>query len=699
MRLVPLALGWLMLATSALIPACGSSDDEAAAPVAESELERRVTELLGKMTLEEKIDQMHGSGLGPVADLWRTPDVERLGLPGLAMVDGPRGVRAGKATTFPVGMARGATWDPELETRVGEAMGLETKAKGGNVLLAPTINVLRHPAWGRAQETYGEDTHLLGVMGTAFVKGAQKHVMASVKHFAANSIEDTRFDVDVRMDERTLREVYLPHFEHVVREARPASVMSAYNLVNGHYCSENPHLLRDVLKRDWAFDGFVESDWVFGTRTTTPAALAGLDIEMPAGVWFSFRLVDAVHAGEVPMSVIDEAARRVIRKKLEFRVDARESVSPDVVESAEHRALTREVAERSFVLLKNEQQALPLVAPASLVVVGTLASQTNLGDRGSSNSVPSSAVSPLAGIQARAGGIPVTHVPGSDMVGAPPLTTAEEAQVKAASAAVVVVGLTTMDEGERLGGDSGGGDRKTLSLSPQHEALILAVAKLNPRTIVVMEGGSAIVVRPWVDAVSALLMIWYPGQEGGTALGRVLFGDVSPSGRLPLSFPREPAQLPPFDNVSKQVDYGYLHGYRWLEAQQLAPEFPFGFGLSYTTFTYANLRVGAAELPSDGATTVSVDVTNAGTRASDEVVHLFAGAQGSAIPRAPRDLRGFARVQLAPGETRTVTLPLLARDLAYWSVEKGAWVVEPINYALEVGPPGARLATTLHVTP
>jgi beta-glucosidase len=331
------------------------------------------------MTLEEKVDQMHGSSLAAVDDLFLTPDNARLGIPGFRMVDGPRGVRAGRATAFPVAMARGASFDPELERRVGRAIGREAAARGANVILAPTINILRHPAWGRAQETYGEDTTHIGAMGVAFIEGAQEHVLASAKHFACNSIEDTRFDVDVTIDERTLREVYLPHFRRAVVDAKVGSVMSAYNQVNGHYASENAHLIRDILKGEWAFDGFVESDWVFGTRSTVAAANAGLDIEMPAATYFGPWLVEAVQAGEVDEAVIDEAATRVVRKKVELGASMTPQLDPDVIESAEHLALAREAARAGMVLLKNEG-ALPLArAAGTLVVVGELATVAEPG--------------------------------------------------------------------------------------------------------------------------------------------------------------------------------------------------------------------------------------------------------------------------------------------------------------------------------
>ena len=310
-------------------------------------------------------------------------------------------------------MARGATWSPDLERRIGEVIGLETAARGGNVILAPAINILRHPAWGRAQETYGEDVHHLTRMGVAFIEGAQQHVIASAKHFAANSIEDTRFDVNVTVDERSLREIYLPHFEAAVREARVGSVMSAYNKVNGLYCAENPGLLTEILRDDWKFTGFVESDWILGTRSTVGSALAGLDIEMPQAAYYNEDLVAAVESGEVPEEVIDEHVRRIVRTKLRFKLDAPADVSADVIDSPAHRDLTLEVARKSIVLLKNDG-TLPLDRSSlgSVVVVGELANSENTGDVGSSNTSPPYVVTPFEGIENRAGSVTVHHVPG-----------------------------------------------------------------------------------------------------------------------------------------------------------------------------------------------------------------------------------------------------------------------------------------------
>jgi beta-glucosidase len=639
-------------------------------------VERRVDDLLAQMTLDEKIEQMHGSGFSD--GMWRTPANERLGLPGFGMLDGPRGVSllAGEATSFPVAAARGATWDPALEERVGEAIGAEMRAKGASVLLAPTLNLLRHPRWGRAQETYGEDPLQIGRMGVGFIRGAQRHVVATAKHYALNSIEDTRLVVDVRVDERTLREIYLPHFRMAVQEGHVGAVMAAYNKVNGQYCAENYHLLHEILKDDWGFPGFVMSDWFVGTRSTLISAWAGLDVEMPVPVYYGDPLEASVEGGAVPPWVVDEAVRRILRTMLCFRLDSDPPVpAPDVVQSPAHLDLALEVARKSIVLLRNAGATLPLDGVASLAVVGDQADTPSLGDTGSSVVTPSFAISPLEGIRARARGTTVTHVAG------PPLAADDRTAVAAADAAIVFVSLGSADEGE---GSRESGDRFGLGLAPEQDALIAEVAALNPRTVVVLEGGSAITM-PWLDDVGAVLMAWYPGQLGGEALGDILFGDVNPSGRLPVSFPRAEADLPPFDNRNIRVPYGYFHGYRWLDRRGVAPLFPFGFGLSYTTFAYTNLVLSSATLPTDGRLTMTVDVTNTGGMAGDTVVQLYVGARGSRVERARRELRDFARVHLDPGETRTVALGVAAADLAYWDRSRSAWVVEPIVYEVRVG--------------
>jgi beta-glucosidase len=517
----------------------------------------------------------------------------------------------------------------------------------------------------------------------------QQHVLADAKHFAANSIEDTRFGVDVLVDERSLREVYLPHFREAVQQAHVGSVMAAYNQVNGQYCAENPHLLTDVLRTDWDFQSFVVSDWVLAVRSTVPSVDAGTDIEMPTGHYYGTPLVADVAAGMVPLTTIDQAVRRILRAQLCFRLDSDPPrADASQIETPAHLDVALATARESLVLLRNEHGALPLDRSTvhSIAVVGSLAADANLGDHGSSWVVPTSAVAPLDGIRSSAGAVTVTYIPG------PALSAQDEAAIAAADAAVVVAGLTFADEGEMH-------DRVSLGLPNGQDDLIAAVGALNPRTVVVLEGGSAITM-PWVENVAAVLMAWYPGERGGTAIADVLFGDVNPSGKVPVTFPVAEADLPPFDNVSSQVTYGYLHGYRWVDERGTAPLFPFGFGLSYTTFRYANLRLDASSVSSRGRVLVTADVTNTGDVAGDEVAQLYVGYHGSRVERAVRDLKGFARVHLEPGETRAATFTVRAADLAFWDVATGGWTVEPIEYQVEVGSSSRdlQLAGTFRVT-
>jgi len=659
-----------------------------------SEVEARIDALLPRMTLAEKVDQMHGRGdTGSINGLWYTPDNDRLGIPGFHMVDGPRGVSrgTGHATAFPVAMARGATWDPTLEQRVGDAIGEEVRAKGGSVVLAPVTAVLRHPLWGRAQETYGEDPLAIGRMGVGFIRGAQQHVIASVKHFALNSIEDSRYKVNVVVDERTLREIYLPHFRMAVQQAQVGSLMSAYNKVNGQYCAENSHLLHDILKGEWGFQGFVESDWYVGTRSTVPSALAGLDIEMPAPIFYGKPLVMAVGAGDVPEANIDDAVRRILRAKFCNRLDTNPPVvDPTRIESAAHTSLALDVARQAIVLLKNENAVLPLDRThlRSIAVVGPLADVKNIGDNGTGGSSavdPSYVITALQGIQNRAGEVTVTPVTNTA------LTDGDRATITAADAVIVVAGLTGTDEGED-------NDRKLLSLPGDQEQLIADVSGLNAKTVVVLEGGSAITVEPWVDGVAAIAMAWYPGQEGGNAIADVLFGAVNPSAKLPITFVRSANDLPPFPNHASEVTYGYYHGYRLLDHNGIEPRFAFGFGLSYTTYEYANLKVAQRTLSATDTLHVSADVTNTGGRVGDEIVQLYIGYQGSRVDRPVKDLRGIAKVRLAPGETQTVSIDVPVKNLAFYDVAASTWEVEPITYTVSVGPSSQDLPLRASIT-
>ncbi|MFI5366254.1 MAG: glycoside hydrolase family 3 C-terminal domain-containing protein [Candidatus Binatia bacterium] len=647
-------------------------------------VEARVEDLLARMRLEEKVGQMHGVTVADIQDMNSTPDNARLGIPGFHMIDGMRGVSitTGAATTFPVGSARGATFDPDLEAQVGEAVGAEARAKGNNMLLAPTINLLRHPRWGRAQETYGEDPLHVGLMAAGFIHGVQQNVIASAKHFALNSIEDTRMTVNVTVDERTLREVYLPHFKRAV-DAGVGSIMCAYDKVNGVNSCQNTHLLRDILDGDWGFDGFVESDWLTATHTTVASALAGLDVEMPIVRFFGQPLIGALNSGAVPVSVIDDAVRRILRAKFRFGIfDGKPPLDPaTVVESPAHTALARAVEREGIVLLKNAGNVLPLARATThrVAVVGTLADTVNLGDTGSSDARGSYTITSLAGIQVHAGPVEVTNL-ARDTLSADDLN-----QIAAADAAVVVVGLTAADEGEGQQPGSTVGDRTSLDLSADQQQLVLDVASRNPRTIVVLEGGSAIIVEPFVDQVAAMLMAWYPGMEGGNAIAEVLFGDADPSGKLDVTVPRSADQLPPFIDDQNQVEYDYYHGYRYVDKNNLDPRYPFGFGLSYTSFVLRNLRLAASTVAPNGQVRASVDVQNTGMIAGDEVVQLYVGYKGSRVDRPVRELKAFQRVSLAPGETKTVSLAFAAADLTFWDVTTNAFVVEPISYVVQVG--------------
>ena len=699
------------------------ADLQTAETLAPSEIEERAKALRDQLSLDEKISLMHGQlslwpGIaamtapgGYSSRFWVAGELVRLGIPGIRFTDGPRGVILDGGTTFPVSMARGATWDADLEERVGDAIGREIRALGGNYFGGVCINLLRHPAWGRAQETYGEDPCHLGALGAALTRGVQRHVMACAKHFALNSMENARFKVDVTIDPRALHEVYLPHFKRVVDQGL-ASVMSAYNSVNGEWCGQNWELLTGVLKTRWGFQGFVVTDFIFGMRDARKAALAGQDIEMPFGVLFARDLKGLVERGEVPLERVDDAALRILRQQVRFgQGRTPRDYGPEVVGCEAHRRLAREAAQKSIVLLKNDSGLLPLRNMRRLAVFGRLADAPNTGDGGSSNTRPAHVVTPLEGLRAALGGtVELAYDDGADLARA-------AATARGADAALVVVGYTHADEGEYIppdifaeflpsfpppdaqyaafakgaeGGamDTGmplGGDRERLSLSPRDEALIEAVSSANLRTIVAVMAGSAVIMESWAHRAPAILMLWYPGQEGGHAFADVITGKVNPSGKLPCAFPARAGDLPFFDRDATKITYDLWHGYRKLERDGAAPAFPFGFGLSYTTFEYAGLKLARDELRASDALEATVQVTNAGAVPGEEVVQLYVAAQGSRVERAPKELKAFARVALASGETRTVRLSVPASDLAFFDAATSEWVVEPIRYVAIVG--------------
>jgi len=679
-----------------------------------STTEEAAARLIDQMSQEELLSVLDGDV--PVRSMISLPAkikagpitggaVARLGIPGVRFADGPRGVVMGASTAFPVTMARGATWDPELEERVGLAMGREARAQGANYSGAICVNLLRHPAWGRAQECYGEDPVLTGRMGVALTRGLQRNVMGCVKHYALNSMEDARFKVDVRADDHALHEVYLPHFKAVV-DAGVDSVMSAYNSVNGEFAGENRVLLTDILREEWGFRGFVTSDWVFGVHDGLRSLEAGLDVEMPLRLQRARTLPKAIEQGRLSLDLVKTSVARVLSTTI-HRAVTRDPAEPDrgVVAGPEHRALAREVAVKGSVLLKNDPvdgaPLLPLPSTlSSLAVIGHLAAEANLGDHGSSLVHPPSTSSPLAGLREALPGVRVEHEQGADLGAA-------AAAARAADVAVVVVGMSHDDEGERVENDDigtldifgfplntrpvqwlmgrmaksksqfgRGGDRVSLTLHPRDEALVAEVAAANPRTVVVLIGGSAILVEAWREAVPAVLMGWYPGMEGGRALADVLTGVEEPGGRLPLAVPTNAQHLPHFDAAATTITYDSWWGQRKLDRDGRPAAFPFGFGLGYTSFEVELVDVSAAEETG----TATVTFRNTGDRSGSTVAQVYAA--DAAAARAVPQLVGFRRVQLAAGEEQTVEVdldltPTRQRDplTRRWAPRPGDWQV------------------------
>lgn len=654
------------------------------------EIEETAKRILSIMSLKEKARKMSGDqsmlhAIGMLIHYNKKPihagTIEQLNIPGIRFADGPRGLVPNNSTCFPVSMARGATWDKDLEERIGEAIGIEGKSQGANFFGGVCINLLRHPAWGRAQETYGEDPYLLGEMGTALMKGVQNHIMACAKHYACNSVENTRFKINVNIDERTLREVYLPHFKKCVKNG-VASIMSAYNRVNGKYCGHNEHLLRQILKEDWNFQGFVITDFVFGIRNGLKAIKAGVDIEMP----FKWKMrpkkiVKWVKQGEISEDLIDDSVLRILKQEIRFTKKTNpELYNKDKIASEKHTELALEAARKSMVLLKNEGNLLPLKKEdiEKIAVVGKLADIKNIGDKGSSRVYPPYVITPLQGIKKALGdSIEVIYDEGKS------LTKTKEIS-KDADIVVIVVGFTWKQEGESM--TFAGGDRDTLSLSEDDENLILTVSESCDKCIIVIEGGSAVIMERWREKVPAIIMAWYPGMEGGRAIADIILGNINPSGKLPIVFPKSSEQLPFFDSSTKKIEYGYYHGYKLMDKKDYDPTFPFGYGLSYNTYEYKNLRINKPKIKKGEKIEITVDITNKGDLNGDEIVQLYIGYENSLVDRPKKELKGFTRVNLEPQETKTVSLNLDSNDLTYYNIETKQWVVEQIKYFIYVGP-------------
>jgi beta-glucosidase len=669
----------------------------------EPEIVATIDAILREATLEEKVAMMSGRGFfkqfSESGNRWggnpyrAGGGCERLDVPALYFTDGPRGVARGNSTCFPCTMARGASFDADLERRIGEIMGIEARAQDCTLSGAVCMNLLRHPAWGRAQETYGEDPHHLGEMGAALAQGIQTHnVVATVKHFALNSMENARFKVDVIADERTMHEVYLPHFKRAL-DAGCATVMSAYNKLNGEYCGENRVLLTDILRTEWGFDGFVHSDWVFGVHKQYAAA-AGLDVENPEPLVFGEKLVAAVQSGAVEPQAIDQACKRILTVIYRFAAaeDPLPAYTADLVACDRHRAIALEAAEKSAVLLTNDG-ALPLKKEKvrKLAVLGRLASLVNTGDFGSSRVRPPYVVTPLEGLTRYLGEGAILTADETNLIAA-------RVAAKEADAAVVVVGYTAKEEGEfvpgdiSLGQDGGqpkddgpqrpiGGDRDSLELPPAQVELIKAAAESGTPVIVVVIAGSAVIAESWLGQASAILQTFYSGMEGGTALAKLLFGDISPSGKLPFTVAKSERDYPLFDKNADRIEYGYYHGYALFEREGRAPRFHFGHGLSYTRFAYRALKLRRTK----GAIEVTVSVSNEGATAADDVVQIYTSFPGIAADRPKKLLKAFARVTLAPGETKTIRREVPLQDLMWRDPATHSWKLESGRHTFHAG--------------
>lgn len=631
---------------------------------------------------------------------------KRLHIPPWVLSDGPRGARVmdqdiKSVTTFPVGMARGASWDIDLEERINEVIAAEMRANKVNYAATPCINLLRHPAWGRAQETYGEDPWLLGEFGVAAVKGIEsQQVMACPKHFALNSLDNSRFVVDVTLDERALREVYLPHFKKTIQVGKPASLMSAYNKVLGEYVANNKYLLNDILRDEWGFEGFVSSDWFQGTYDGIGSVKAGLDVEMPYQQVYKYKtLKKGIEEGEITEADIDKMVIRTLKTRLKYAFSDDEDKYPkEMISSDAHVALAKEAAEKSIVLIKNDG-VLPIEANKAkkVLVLGKISNMENTGDHASSNSTSLDIVTPFEGIRDINTGLGNKV----ELYDGPDVNIAAE-KAKEADQVIIVVGYTFEEEGEyinlqddmgksakagKLLGEKGiGGDRENLRLLPEDEALILKIAKSNKNVVVVYVGGSAINMNSWESEVSGIVFAWYSGMQGGAALANVLYGEVNPSGKLPFSIARNDEDYPYFNPYTLKIEYGYYHGYTLFDKKNIEVAYPFGYGLSYTTYSYDNLQVEETSLSKEGRLMASIDVSNQGEVAGEEIVQLYIGFKNSSVDRPVKLLRAFDKVSLTPGETKTVELDVAIEDLAWYNPELKEWKIEAMEYELYVGP-------------
>jgi beta-glucosidase-like glycosyl hydrolase len=668
----------------------------AQAPVPDSPvIEAKAHDMLAKLTLEQKIEL-----LGGIDNMFTRP-MPVIDLPRFKMSDASLGVRTwGPTTAYAGGVALAASWDPELARKIGESLGRDARARSVNFLLGPGVNIARSPLNGRNFEYLSEDPFLNSALVVPFIEGVQSQgVIATVKHYALNNSEYNRHNIDVQIDERTMREIYLPSFEAAVTQAHVDAVMDSYNLVNGAHSTQNDFLNLKVLKGEWGFQGVLMSDWD-ATYDGVAACNNGLDLEMPSPKFMNGKnLVPAVQSGEVKGATIDDHILRLLRTELRYGFTARPQFDPvDSTYSVADRAVALQGALESITLLKNDGHLLPLDAAKTrkIAIIGPDAYPAVTGGGGSSEAHAFEPVSILTGIANLLG--PDAHVFYS--TGMPDAPDQKKA-VADADVVVVAVGFDPKTESE--------GRDRTFTLPPGQDALIEEALATNPHTVVLLTAGGGVDTSRWLDKVPAFLQLWYPGQEGGTAVAQILFGQHDPEGKLPVTFDRSWDDNPsakwyygepknnttlhtigtdgqPKDYTIEHVKYGdkLMVGYRYWTTSGKHPLFPFGFGLSYTAFKFSKLVV-PSKATSGSTVPVSFDVTNTGSVAGAEVAQLYVSDPSAQVDRPERELKGFEKVRLSPGETRHVTLNLDARAFSFWDESAHKWIIDPGKFVIRVG--------------
>ncbi len=634
------------------------------------DLEKRVEDLLGRLTLKDKIKLSSGT------QFFFSKPIKRLGIPNFKMTDGPHGIgphssNNSECTYFPVGVCRAATWNPELSEKFGVAVGQEVRDIGYHMLLGPGVNIQRAPHCGRNFEYQTEDPYLNSRIAVHCVKGIQsQRIAACVKHYACNNQETNRLTCNSVVSERALQEIYLPAFKATVCEADAWSFMTCYNKVNGVYGSEHKNLIKQRLMEEWGFRGFVVSDWTATqfVKTAETCVEAGLSLEMPTAIKYKYKsMMDALNEGKFTEEMLNENIRRLLRVMFLTGVfDDPSTIPPGSRNTSEHQAVARKIAEEGIVLLKNEDNLLPLDINSikKIAVIGPNAKRKTSRGGGSSQVKPPYEIKPLEGIQQKCKDkIEIVSTP---------------------SEADVVIYVTGLRHSPHK--DTEGSDRKKFHLSSVQINKINQTVQENPKTIVVLISGSPIGMD-WIDKVPAVIEAWYPGMEGGHAIASVLFGDVNPSGKLPITFPKRledsPAQI--VNDLTVNYDDGIFVGYRYYDTNKIEPLFPFGYGLSYTTFTYDNLKINKDKVSGDETVKVSVDITNSGSRTGAEVVQLYVQDVDCSVERPLKELKGFKKIKLEPGAKETINLELGKEDLSFYDEKSGGWKVEPGKFNILVG--------------